>query len=305
MLIYSCHTETNSRGRELMEHGSAALPAGCYLDDLSQGDVPWHWHDEFEVILVESGTMRVSVGSKRMTVPSGSGLFINSGALHAAEQLGDETCRIPNIVFHPRLVGGSYSSAFWDRYLIPLMGATELGAVELRAGEPWADDALASVERAWRAGAEEPIGYEFVMREELSRVVLAMWELLPKALSDQGAGRRAKRANERMKLMLDLIEQRFAEPLTIDDIAGAASVSTSECLRCFAEVVGITPIQYLRRYRLQRAAALLETTDMTVGEVARSCGFKESSYFARAFKDLKGATPAAYRRAFKEKGGSR
>lgn len=53
----------NQQGRELTKHGTALFPAAFYHDRLSEAAVPWHWHDEIEVLFIETGTSHVSVNS--------------------------------------------------------------------------------------------------------------------------------------------------------------------------------------------------------------------------------------------------
>ena len=84
--------------------------------------------------------------------------------------------------------------------------------------------------------------------------------------------------------------------LTLEEIARAGMVSKSECLRCFRNVIGPTPIQYLNQYRIQRAAELLVTTDCKITEIGGLCGFQEMGWFAKTFRKLKGCTPSEYRR---------
>ena len=100
-----------------------------------------------------------------------------------------------------------------------------------------------------------------------------------------------------MKVMLAFIQQHFGENITIRQIADSAAVSESECMRCFHHTIGITPIAYLKNYRLQCAAELLETTVQPVSFIGEQCGFREMSYFARAFRQNYGCTPSQYRKA--------
>ena len=84
--------------------------------------------------------------------------------------------------------------------------------------------------------------------------------------------------------------------LTVEQIAASASISPSECLRCFHDMIGTTPNQYLRGQRLQRAAELLCGTTLQVTAIAAQCGFEDSSYFARSFRQLYGCGPTEFRR---------
>ena len=95
--------------------------------------------------------------------------------------------------------------------------------------------------------------------------------------------------------MLEYIHDNYMSEITTKVLASSANVSESECLRCFRNVLGITPIQYVKKYRLQIAADMLMTTDYTITGIASRCGFGHMSYFSRAFHGMFGVTPREYR----------
>lgn len=96
--------------------------------------------------------------------------------------------------------------------------------------------------------------------------------------------------------MLQYIQEHYGRKLTLSEIAGSASLSEIECLRCFRAMIGCTPIQYVKQARVQRAAELLASTDRRISDIGAACGFQEMSYFAKAFRSLKGCTPGEFRR---------
>jgi transcriptional regulator GlxA family with amidase domain len=67
--------------------------------------------------------------------------------------------------------------------------------------------------------------------------------------------------------------------------------------------VGVSPIAYLRRQRIERARRLLRETDLPVGAIALQVGFNDFSYFARTFREVVGVTPRGYRTARSARGG--
>ena len=75
----------DAEGREQAQHGSALFPIACYAEDLAFYSVAWHWHEEFEFILAALGPIHVDVNKTRLTLQTGQGVFVNSGALHAVE----------------------------------------------------------------------------------------------------------------------------------------------------------------------------------------------------------------------------
>lgn len=294
MALSECITKVNEQGKELLEHGSAFFPVACYHDDLLLEEVIWHWHEELELILVTEGSALVSVGTEKYTVEEGCGMFINTGVLHAVHAVSTESCRLHSIVFHPRLVGGSMDSIYWQKYLNPLLSDSRQSAVYYDSSIEWHKESLKALELAWQTCVYEKDGYEFAAREELSKIIFLLADhhtVMKRGISDKNI-----RNAERMKRMLQYIHEHYTEEITTLQIAESAMISTSECLRCFHAMIGITPIQYVKQYRIQCAAELLTSTSMKIVDIGIQCGFQDMSYFAKIFREMRGCTPQQYRK---------
>src|SRR5689334_11280754 len=96
----------------------------------------------------------------------------------------------------------------------------------------------------------------------------------------------------------DLADARYFEPLTVDEMAGAAGLSRAHFSREFRRAFGEPPHAYLLSRRLERAAALLRTTDRSVVDVCYSVGLRSLGSFTTSFRRAYGASPTAYRAAF-------
>ncbi|HEX3239210.1 MAG TPA: AraC family transcriptional regulator [Solirubrobacterales bacterium] len=96
----------------------------------------------------------------------------------------------------------------------------------------------------------------------------------------------------------DLADARFAEPLDVDDLAGAAGLSRAHFSREFRATFGTSPHAYLLTRRLERAAAMLRTTDNSVAEICLAVGLTSVGSFTTSFKRAFGKTPTAYRASF-------
>lgn len=294
MALSSCGSVmTDRHGRELLEHGTALFPAACYHDNISQAEVSWHWHDELEALIVETGTARVAVNGTDRMVRQGEGFFFNTGVLHGVWPAGAEVCRLRSIVFHPRLVGGSMDSIIWQKYLEPLLSDPCRPWIYFTDLQEWERDASTAIQEAWQACVSETEGFEFVVRERLSRLIFLLAKNCP--TTEKSPSEKALRDGERIKAMLRYIQEHYAEELTLAKIAGSAAVSKNECLRCFRSMIGSTPIQYVKQVRIQKAAELLASTDRKISDIGMECGFQEMSYFAKIFRELKGCTPGAFR----------
>lgn len=261
----------------------------------------WHWHEELECAIVTEGSCTFLIGAERCHLQPGEGIFIIPGVLHAvADPLFDAAttkpvqCRLHSMSFHPRLVGGSPESAIWQNYVQPLLEDLSAPYLRLDPQISWQGQALEAMENAWQACVADAPGYELEVRNQLSRLIWllnANHTVVRTAPSDKTI-----RAAERIKTMLNFIHNHYAEELDTAAIAQSAMVSASECLRCFHNTIRITPIQYLKQYRIQRAARLLATTDLKIMDIAARCGFQEMSYFSRTFRQIMGCLPREYRR---------
>jgi len=298
MSLSACKALVDSRGREMVQHGTLAFPIACYHDDLSRLEVPWHWHEEWEAAVITQGSALVSTGAKKYTLHAGEGFFVNSGVLHGCWNLGLEQCRFHSVVFHPRLVGGSTDSVFYQNYVFPLQGSQALESLCLKPQEAWQRGALDAVEHAWQACVQEENGFELAVRSALSQLIWQIREHMPAQQSP--VQEKARRDGERIKAMLGYIDEHLDQPVSTETIARSASISASECLRCFHTTIGITPIQYVRSRRLQQAVQLLTVTQERISDIAAQCGFQDLSYFTKTFRETMGCTPTEYRAAARQ-----
>ena len=95
----------------------------------------------------------------------------------------------------------------------------------------------------------------------------------------------------------DLADARYAEPLTVADLAREAGLSPAHFSREFRRVFGEPPHRYLITRRLERAAALLRRTDWSVGRIAVSVGWESIGSFTTSFSRVYGVSPTRYRTA--------
>jgi transcriptional regulator GlxA family with amidase domain len=99
--------------------------------------------------------------------------------------------------------------------------------------------------------------------------------------------------------LLPWIEQNLGRELSLPKIARRAAMSTRTLSRRFREHVGATPAQWIRDARVRHAQRLLETTDLSIEQVASTVGFGSSAVFRESFAHLVGTNPLSYRRSFR------
>jgi AraC-like DNA-binding protein len=95
----------------------------------------------------------------------------------------------------------------------------------------------------------------------------------------------------------DLADGRYSESLSVTDLAAAAGLSPAHFSRAFKRTFGESPHQYLLTRRMERAAALLRTTDWSVTRICFAVGAQSVGSFTTSFRRMFGHTPLAYRAA--------
>ncbi|BCJ28305.1 helix-turn-helix domain-containing protein [Actinocatenispora sera] len=96
----------------------------------------------------------------------------------------------------------------------------------------------------------------------------------------------------------DLADARYFEPLTVADLAAAAHLSPAHFSRAFTRAFGEPPHRYLLTRRLERAAALLRTTDRSVADICFAVGAGSVGSFSTSFRRMYGRSPLGYRASF-------
>jgi AraC-like DNA-binding protein len=96
----------------------------------------------------------------------------------------------------------------------------------------------------------------------------------------------------------DLADARYAEPLGVEEMAAVAGLSKAHFSREFQRVFGESPYAYLLTRRLERAAALLRSTDRSISDICLSVGLTSLGSFTTSFTRTFGLSPAAYRRRY-------
>lgn len=112
---------------------------------------------------------------------------------------------------------------------------------------------------------------------------------------DLSSYRQREQSNRWMLRARDAIDRGYAEPLDIAALAEIALVSQAHFIRRFRDTFGETPHRYLQRRRIERAMALLRTTDWSVTRICFEVGFASLGTFSRTFRKVVGQSPSTYR----------
>ena len=222
-------------------------------------------------------------------------VVIIGNVLHSL--IGHPSGELHSIVFSPFLITGGADTAFYKKYIGPLLACSVFSVWQTDAGTDirWFSDAFSALKN-------DDFAYEFTVRENLSRLLLHCCEQLRPQLSAQKAGKNTDTI--RIEKMLQYIQSAYAKPVTLPEIAKAAGLSERECLRCFHRMIGDTPVQYLLKYRLMQSADMLHSLPAaSIAEISAACGFDSPSYFSKQFRRFYQCAPSAYRNTVRQREG--
>ena len=265
-------------------------PYAFHHTDMRETTVPWHWHEALEFGYVVDGRVKVSTTTRTQTLQKGEAYFTNSNALIAVENI--ENCILDSHLFHPIFLSGHFKSVFETKYLNPVIQNKDIDLLCFRGETESQRKLLGKLRQLSQLQSQQDV--EFQTRSLIGEIWLFLLSVIQEA--DSSVYRCAGKNQDRLLTMLSFIQENYAEKLALEQIADAASISTRECLRCFRESIRQSPMDYLIEYRVQVAKKLLETTNLSITEIALRCGFNSNSYFTKIFRRSCGKTPNAYRK---------
>lgn len=256
--------------------------------------VTWHWHEEFEFVYVENGTLEYWVGGKCILLREREGIFINSNVMHQVTvPLSKTATKYRVFMFRKKFL--AEDGSFLERqYIRPILDKKEFQAVVFHRENDKQKTILEKMQKIAALQTGETFAYEMKTRNEIADMWIALLELLN--VESEDITIKATGKEERLKSMLSYIQQNYMSNISLKDIARAAQVSEREGLRCFQEEIHTTPFTYLNEYRIQMACILLQNTKDTITCIAGKCGFQSSSYFGKVFRKSVGCTPYQYRK---------
>lgn len=232
MGLQTCGLNRNHAQKELQPHGTVEFPCAAYASrhtDAPGDTIPWHWHEELEVIFVAAGTLKLQIPGGEYLLQEGSLVVLNSNVLHSLSGHpagGAALDGVFSVSDHRRS-----RHVFYKNYVRALLACPDFSVWQ---AEPGTD--VKRFSAAFSAMETDAFAYEFTVRENLSQLLLHCYAQLLPRLSAQKPAKSADTV--RIEQMLQYMQASYAEPITLADIAQAAGLSERECLRCFHRTIG-------------------------------------------------------------------
>ena len=283
--------------RENRSHGDERFPFAAYVHQCPPGANPidCHWHEESELLLIQSGAMLMQIGTTYVPLKAGEAVFVHSGDIHAGYPLGDSGCSFFAAVFHFNLLRSRTLDIIQTAYIAPLLVGERSLPERYTPDTGWGGEALAHIRRIRDAALLRRPGYELAVKAHLLGLLAELaaeerWvERAPSKMAETSR-------MDGLKAVLQYISDNYKSKIRIIDLAAIIYMSEGHFCRFFKAITRQTPVAYMNAFRLRAAAELLANTDGKIVDIALECGFDNLSYFSRKFREHAGMTPAAYRR---------
>ncbi len=283
------------------------FPVTAYFSDLSNmyaGVVRWHWHEEIEIIIINSGHCNVMLDNITVPLTAGRGIMVNQNVLHSLRPINNERCTFYSLVFDPVFLLGYSATYFSSLYLTPILSSSDLKYITLEESVEWQEELIEHLNNAIAANLTRKFGYELITKAELCLFWAGILEhYASEKITDQDSISESSLDSIRVKQALMYIEEHHMEPVSLLEIADSIHVSKSECCRCFKRTLHMTPIEYVMRYRIFEATRKIKRGDeetKSMSTLALSVGFNNASYFNKLFKKYLGCTPSQYKVLLKQ-----
>lgn len=281
---------------ELLPEFSTDFPyiSSCAeLDKHIDPMVPWHWHRTVELFYMESGCLEYATPNGKWVFPAGSGGFVNSNVLHTSRVTQTEESNLQLLhLFEPFFISGEHGNRMEQKYVLPLVSSPGIEMIALYPNDPAQAAILEKIRQAFDL-AEQEWGYEFKLREALTEVWMMLFDLARPAMETPKGD---PRSNEQIKPMMVHIHENYSHHISVEELAEVAHISKRACFRLFQENLHMTPVEYIKTYRLQMACQMLAKSNEPITEVASQCGLGSSSYFGKTFREEFSCTPLEYRK---------
>lgn len=279
--------------KENKVHTDKAFPYNTYLCSipLDFPCVPYHWHNETELIVIQKGSGIVHVDFNRYKVSAGSIIVVLPGHLHSIEEEEGMKMEYENILFRGEMLFTNSEDICSGEFLTPLFNGKIPVDNHIHPGISYYDEFSSIVKNMDRLCELRPYGYQLALKGYLFQLLF----LLTTNQRGNHLTATEEKILQKIKFIIQFVQEHYSEQITIEQMADLCHYSSSHFMKFFKEHMRTGFVHYLNDYRLTMAHRMLGESQESILEIAQQCGFDNLSYFNRLFKRKYGVTPRQIR----------
>ena len=258
------------------------LPIYCNQYETYCQMSPSHWHDHLEIIYVLEGELQIFCNETNDLVCEDEFYVINSNKIHGTKSNGNIKALLIQIPY-------SYMESYIPDYEhIRFRECHRENRQHAIYGQMKA--LLQSFARIYQ---EKGVGYEFLLMSRLEEFLYLLYTNYSRKETDTS---KESRQIARLKEVLQYIASSYHEPVTLNDAAHMASLSTEYFCRMFKRCMGVTFLEYVNLVRIDHIHEELLATEDSITDILERNGFTNYKVFSRMFKEQFGMTPSELRK---------
>jgi AraC family L-rhamnose operon transcriptional activator RhaR len=272
-----------------------------------------HVHEFMEIVVVVAGTAvhRTRSGSSRISV--GTALLVRPGQWHAYDDPKDFqiwNIYIPTETLQGELAGlrshpvlAAFTSASVATPLAPVPGAIRARRADRDRAQTAFSGASTVNLKALEPHLEDLAQPSLGSGRSLARLgqLLVVLDMLAPAFALPKPGQSLPATHPAVIAATGELDAAPEYPWTLVDLAARVPVSPSYLCRLFMRELGISPLHYLERRRLELTAQLLLEGELSISEISATAGWTDANYMARRFRAAQGMSPSRYRAVFQHR----
>lgn len=265
---------------ELQTYSDPEYPLIFHYDHLQNGlSITPHWHMNLELLYVQRGSISVTLENRKVVASRGQIVVINTNEIHSVESLTTESyyfCLIIDTSFCKKLgfdvMSSQYQSITEDLELKNIF--------QLIINE----------------GTLQKIHYKKAIRALCNTLLILLERNLVKSEPRDSSELLSNDNIAIVRKLLRTIQQNPEKDFSLDDLAASVAISKFHMCRIFKEITLITINQYITQVRLERSKEMLTENELSIADIAESCGFASLSYFTKTYKKHFGHSPSQFKK---------
>lgn len=254
-----------------------------------------HWHEQFEIIYMVSGSAVFDIGGFSYEAGAGDVLFVNSGELHSGYSIQNSRVDYYAVVYDPALLSALSIDASYVQFIAPFLASRKRFPHHVARKDDSHHSGLQTfVRKLIEEYEEKPLAFEMNMKSYLFLIITYI--LRHYGQTDSEANRMRSAAIDRFKPLLQELEARYAETISVETAAKWAGLSPNHLCTQFKKATGRTFVQYVHLLRINEAEKLLLETDLPITRIAEKVGFCSINHLDKVFKKVRLYPPSHVRK---------
>lgn len=250
-----------------------------------------NYHKELEFLIIDKGSAVIRINDKDYLVSEGQAVIINSEEIHMGFSIESIYCRSYAVIFHPDIFVLPNTDICHKTYIQPIVEGIYRFPTHIIPDNDWQSEVLQNMRHIINCYLEKDFSYELQIKTRILDIISILVRQKKFESSALDLTQNSQIKLNRLKDIVNYVENNFANEITIEQLANIANLSSDYFYKFFKQATNKTPLRYITEVRISKACKQLTSSEQNVAEIA----FGDVSFFIKTFSKIMGTTPRKYR----------